>query len=285
MGLVFKMYSNESSGETYPPMANRVAYEVRDLEPFNPASPPDYSNYQESVAGECFYANPFEQTVATGGQGKVQFTFGGPALYPEYLTDPHILICPSDSNLDEATNREDGRWYNQNLLQTTGERRWDPCAFTPESYVYMGWALNGAPGKDYLSASADPNDPGVANVLNPVGPYLNPAFIVALQQRVTEVAFNINSYDGDIDLGTGMLFRTREGIERFFITDINNPAGSVEAQSSIPVTFDLVSTVASNFNHVPGGANVLYMDGHVTFTKYPGEFPVTRVFARMTSLF
>ena len=27
------------------------------------------------------------------------------------------------------------------------------------------------------------------------------------------------------------------------------------------------------FNHVPGGMNVLYMDGHVNFVKYPGEYP------------
>jgi prepilin-type processing-associated H-X9-DG protein len=29
------------------------------------------------------------------------------------------------------------------------------------------------------------------------------------------------------------------------------------------------------FNHIPGGCNVLYMDGHVKFILYPGEFPIT----------
>ena len=28
------------------------------------------------------------------------------------------------------------------------------------------------------------------------------------------------------------------------------------------------------FNHVPGGSNVLYMDGHVEFLRYPSKFPV-----------
>ena len=28
------------------------------------------------------------------------------------------------------------------------------------------------------------------------------------------------------------------------------------------------------FNHVPGGANVLFLDGHVEFVRYPGKFPV-----------
>ncbi|MBL7647367.1 MAG: hypothetical protein JNK74_14365 [Candidatus Hydrogenedentes bacterium] len=68
----------------------------------------------------------------------------------------------------------------------------------------------------------------------------------------------------------------REGIERFYITDINNPGGSAQAQSDIPVMWDTILTNgtggaidAAQFNHVPGGANVLFMDGHVEFGKYP----------------
>ena len=29
----------------------------------------------------------------------------------------------------------------------------------------------------------------------------------------------------------------------------------------------------NEFNHVPAG-NVLFMDGHVEFMRYPGEFPI-----------
>ncbi|MBX3178588.1 MAG: hypothetical protein KF886_14610 [Candidatus Hydrogenedentes bacterium] len=78
----------------------------------------------------------------------------------------------------------------------------------------------------------------------------------------------------------------REGIERFMITDINNPGASAKAQSEVAVMWDSLrggedietgwdpaTTVASleggDFNHVPGGANVLFMDGHVEFAKYP----------------
>lgn len=73
----------------------------------------------------------------------------------------------------------------------------------------------------------------------------------------------------------------REGVERFLITDINNPGASSEAQSTIPVVWDQASLYGTyggttgagtaRFNHVPGGANILYMDGHVTFVKYPAE--------------
>ena len=39
--------------------------------------------------------------------------------------------------------------------------------------------------------------------------------------------------------------------------------------------WDQVSTDVDEFNHIPGGCNVLYMDGHVEFTKYPSpDHPV-----------
>jgi len=97
----------------------------------------------------------------------------------------------------------------------------------------------------------------------------------------------LNQFDDD---GVSQLpttyYRLREGIERFFITDINNPAGSAMAQSAIPVMYDafngktwwLASTGAiSFFNHVPGGSNVLYMDGHVEFIRYKSDFPITEL--------
>jgi len=103
-----------------------------------------------------------------------------------------------------------------------------------------------------------------------------------------------NTFDDDFsfpheELGETTVYRLREGIERFFITDINNPATSAMAQSEIPVMYDVTSqnisqssnwdTTYSHYNHVPGGGNVLYMDGHVEFLKYPDKYPVSRCFS------
>jgi prepilin-type N-terminal cleavage/methylation domain-containing protein/prepilin-type processing-associated H-X9-DG protein len=76
--------------------------------------------------------------------------------------------------------------------------------------------------------------------------------------------------------------RLREGVERFFITDINNPAGASTAASTLPVMFDAwadatyrgSAQAVSFFNHVPGGSNVLYMDGHVAFVRYTQALPL-----------
>ena len=64
------------------------------------------------------------------------------------------------------------------------------------------------------------------------------------------------------------------------ITDINNPASSSKASSETPAMFDtirtsgpggMISDNGNDFNHIPGGANILFMDGHVEFSKYPAE--------------
>ena len=86
-------------------------------------------------------------------------------------------------------------------------------------------------------------------------------------------------------LGNGqsnIIHRLREGIERFMITDINNPGASAMAQSEIAIIFDEIATDLRAFNHVPGGANVVYLDGHVEWQRYPGtKFPVINGFAQI----
>jgi prepilin-type processing-associated H-X9-DG protein len=79
--------------------------------------------------------------------------------------------------------------------------------------------------------------------------------------------------------GSDTLYRLREGIERFLITDINNTAASAAAQSEVPVMWDQTQATRRDyaneeFNHIPGGANCLYMDGHLEFIRYPAaEIP------------
>jgi len=99
----------------------------------------------------------------------------------------------------------------------------------------------------------------------------------------------IDQFDNDISVDTSIgnvtAFRLKEGMERFMITDINNPAASAKAQSDIPVLGDWVSVdIGQEFNHAPGGCNFLYMDGHVEFIKFPGKWPVNRMMAYLQGL-
>ena len=206
MGIVFKMYANESKGEKFPPVS-----------PNFPLLCPN-----------------------------------GYAIYPEYLTDMNVMICPSDAGGRELLE-PGGAWVNAD-----GSINLDGFNANGASYIYLGWAIE--------DKTALPTD--VSAILD-----------LAAQM--------IGNLDGDFEYSGQTVYRFREGIERFFVSDINNPAATNKAQSELAVMWDDVSTIPSNFNHVPGGSNVLYMDGHVEFHKYsPGlgaavntKFPVCEEWA------
>ncbi|HRZ16262.1 MAG TPA: DUF1559 domain-containing protein, partial [Candidatus Hydrogenedentes bacterium] len=254
-GLVFKMYANEAGGGKFPPMQFE-AYSMRNAD------------------------------IAIGPMVR--------AIYPEYMTDPSIALCPSDPNstLEDIRNDETGRL---DIMD-------DPEAIDM-SYAYMGWVLDkcgdDSPQIDLSTIfSLMPNLPNNMILDDPTatGPY---QFIALFTATVAQVISERNSLSGDDQIraasfrvadgdkkvpafsgqsmgnGSGdTIYRLREGIERFLITDVNNPSASSRAQSDIWVMFDTISKNVKYFNHVPGGSNVLYMDGHVEFIRYPGRVPV-----------
>ncbi|MCP4642399.1 MAG: hypothetical protein GY851_18280 [bacterium] len=206
--------------------------------------------------------------------------FQGDEVYPEYLTDVSVLVCPSDS--DGKDRLEGGRWNCGGVPDASV----CPCRFDTLSYVYVPWLIE---SKTYMQAAANESDTAV-NEVTVLG-YVDGAFLGALSDVIDaqddaddkgEAAGNVDkdlSFD-HTDYGSTTMYRLREGIERFLISDINNPAATAKAQSELPVFYDIFSTEVSNFNHVPGGGNVLYMDGHVSFVRYPGSgYPGSPVWA------
>ena len=156
------------------------------------------------------------------------------------LSDLAILFCPSDTEGAAAAVQNPA----------------DPQqAIDKSSYTYLGYAIT--------------NEIELK------------AFVEAYKDRVTKGL----RFDEDLDVppgaGTGggnKILRLREGIEPTLVTDSHNPAASLKSQSSIPIMWDKVQVVDGSvkFNHPPGGANVLYMDGHVEFIEYPGKWPMTK---------
>ncbi|MBW7866066.1 MAG: DUF4190 domain-containing protein [Candidatus Hydrogenedentes bacterium] len=83
------------------------------------------------------------------------------------------------------------------------------------------------------------------------------------------------SFDDDLPLpegkgvdGKGKLYRLREGVERLYAEN-RDADESFTMQSIIPLMIERPD------NHMPKGGNVLYMDGHVEFLRYPGQWPMT----------
>jgi len=207
-----------------------------------------------------------------------------PSMYPEYISDLAVFVCPSD--MDGKASFEGGRWN----VDGDPSKPYAPCTVDTLSYDYLGWALD---HRIMTRAGSDPNANPSGLGINISGNFIGivaPLF-EAIANAWEDFAQNgtlssdLRLCDRDMDFthedyGDMTIYRLREGIERFFITDINNPAASSKAQSDIAVTWDEISAGDPDFmNHIPGGGNVLYMDGHVAFIRYPGEFPVSRTWA------
>ena len=286
MGLIFKMYVNESDGELFPPIeiGGPVGYDCE-------AGP-----------------NATVLTTITGGAGNGSaFAANMASIYPEYLTDTSVLICPSEPDPPLFDNPNTGEnmghiWCDQNGLGT---------AQADESYVYTGFMLTGyledptliVPTAAVAGATGwtDVQDLITEGILDGTEQFSLDLFggfagILGIEGVIEDAVTNAivsgavspTDIDGIYAVMLGALngiasvenavtgkdmFRLKEGIERFLITDINSPAGSAEAQSEVYMMYDVIGVKAHLYNHIPGGSNVLFMDGHVEFIKYQAGEP------------
>jgi len=222
---------------------------------------------------------PQRQTFTVFGTLGKEMIFSGPAMIPEYISDINVIWCPSWMAESDPVERYDGKRGNKDGIV-------QPEEITRNPFDYTGWLL-----LDDINL--------LGPLMNVVGTDINTRFTEneLLNSPIGELglaSYATNGLASDMDYtlttpafagtqvgGGDTFFRLRQGIERFLITDINNPAASATAASIIPIMWDHISTKTDAYGHVPGGANVLYLDGHVTFIKYPSDrFPVSLGFAR-----
>ncbi len=285
-GLVYKMYSGESRGGFWVTNTSIHA-----------ATQPDNTGYSWTPMG-----------------------FDSRKLYPDYLNDVSIAICPSDSRAggDYLGIEEDLAAQVQRAGAAIGtapdatiRARAEGCLHlllsNPTSYVYVQWGTTSmghlahamwahyAYLIDKFAQSRTTPGTGFYWGMPPADPshypcpgYWREAPGVGFGEEDLNAAQYAPGWIGDAawmvdEFGARMKTsypRLREGIERFFITDINNPAAGALAQSALPVMWDAWGgdsvggwwsddqNVVLYFNHVPGGSNVLFMDGHVEWQGY-----------------
>lgn len=246
-------------------------------------------------------------------------------LYPVYWNDAAIARCPSDAGgdflagvygLEQDFPAQVRRIGQADTAAAEDLRR--ACLHsklsTPISYCYIAY-LAGTQSQMLAVMNQIANwrraqDPGCTDADPPVEQHL--------REDLAGVDDSCSSYDlvvrrckGDIvgasstlgpfndlmpiyndDDGSDLLGRTfnrlREGVERFLITDINNPAAASQGQSTVLVMWDAYSNGPTfmsaargqadagiaRFNHVPSGSNVLFMDGHVEFLRLDSRMPM-----------
>jgi prepilin-type N-terminal cleavage/methylation domain-containing protein/prepilin-type processing-associated H-X9-DG protein len=227
IGLSLIMYANEAGG-AYPPV-------------------------QIWVGDDCNIKNSYVLMM------------NGKAMFPEYLPDAAVLVCPSDA--DGPLRFDEGVWQRPD--GPYGQRRggsFNPCLFDQMSYFYLGWLIESDWAEDF-----DTRD-------------MSFEFADAFQQ----VLESPDPHDLDMNwtfvdelLTQHTVYRLRQGIVRYLITNVNEPSLANISESRAPMMFDKVHLSSNEFNHVPGGGNVLFMDGHASFEKYPGEFPISPAWAEL----
>lgn len=288
-GLVVKMYSNESRGEQFPP----AGYMTGD--------------YRRGVPLVFAHSNLNFQ-----------------ALYPEYLTDMNIAFCPSSIVADSAINAVSALKAGKTLTMNISPDQqiaWGGAKTQEIASLHQfnfSWAGIGASYQYAPWAVTSPSDwYGCMKGVDQCGWY--GSAIYCLNRDLSWYPYGFAYVDAFFDIASsfpeaypptgtgnrfvapgtrGVTYRIREGIERFLITDINNAASAARSQNEIPVLWDtlaagldgVINMAASGivtYNHVLGGSNVLFMDGHVEFMPYRGhplhpEFPIVRFTAQFT---
>jgi len=271
-GLVMKMYAGESNGQLYP--SQRWCY----------------------ACGEPSYQQMIHM----------------PFVYPEYCTDLKILFCPSDGDSGSGGTPEywiicpGGGWCGDGTANSQGivipNTQIDPEHIDSRGYRYLGYVADVA-GAFWVGSAAT----GDNSVQNDFSTYGDPGDIDTSEFSYMVLNSLMTTRDGLVGVlsnfmtpqeaesvasttwgvvppeqvqfsgsgGGNTLYRLREGIERFLIADINNPAATAKAQSTVPLMWDRLGTTPRKFFHIPGGSNIVYMDGHVEFKKYPsGDNPL-----------
>ncbi len=244
----------------------------------------------------------YDNNYAANGNVRVWHGIDMMVMWPEYCTDWNTYRCPSDLDSGPLKNGADKALVTSydkgGLLRKVGA-----------GWAGIGPVGNKTPLADNNACEASPNDCyaygadwsyaywGVVIEPETVRLPADSALIFNWLHNGFSATYNgvtgrgmgcLAAVDQDYTLPSGAvltdgssptIFRIKDGVERFLITDINNPAASSSAQSSVAVMWDTIRTAAGgavseggkDFNHLPGGANILFMDGHVEFSKFPSE--------------
>ena len=233
MGMVFKMYAGESRGGRFP---QRQVWDYRGL---------------------------LSSTMI----------FHGPAVYPEYLADLEVVWCPSLPGTPLER-------YDQGAVEGVpcGNRNGviEPNELVKSPFNYTGWLFMDTInflGPKNTEVGSGPGGRFEKNEYagTPLGELA--AANIASNGAASDWDFTVSPEFYGTQVGGNTIFRLREGIERFSITDINNAAAAAISQSQIPVMWDHLTPQIRGSCHVPAGMNVLYMDGHVAWSHYPSDTP------------
>lgn len=275
-GLVFKMYSNESKGNKLPP--NALAAYDGGWHLGVVMGPSIYPEYLSDL--NIFFCPSWSGWWANKTTAE---DFTDCTITPEGY--PYGHWC--------GGNADDAAWQFEAYPAYPGDPTFggiDPRLVDDwTSYQYCAWAAgtdvptyvswlawkNVGLGYPWTNPSANAERPS-RNDGDAEAWHLETDFFAVeaagwtIEQTLAVDPSYTNLPDGFYGNGGGeTIYRLREGIERFMITDVNNPGATALAQSEVAIMWDrTIFAEGQNFPHIPGGGNVLYLDGHTVFMKF-----------------
>lgn len=247
------------------------------------------NNLKQMGLSLLMYANesggklPTRQIYRNDGRLSREFTINDEAMFPEYLSDWNVMWCPSWMSDDGPIDRFDGKTDRG----SNGNGKIDLGEIVKEPYDYCGWLIMedlNVLGYDLLDM-IDPETGYVIDSTDKHGRFSEDQMLdspfgeLGIENLITFGASSDRDYNfsatfpGTQAGGGSVLYRLRIGIERFLITDINNAASSAMASTKVPVMWDHFTSKHGNIAHMPGGINVVYLDGHVSYIRYLGPDP------------
>jgi len=208
------------------------------------------------------------------------FMFDANALYPEFLTDPMILVCPSDMEaargwnfrLIEDKTLSDGSYGDPPKSYEAGTIHAD--CIGPLSYVYVGWMIRDDEAMENITEWNHQMLSCFASYtwMDSVLPISNPATDGWRDKDINVASFGFSGWGNSRG---NMLRRLSLDLDRYIhmgewkrIFDMVEEGGSPGQGAMVPVMWDQISTNIAEYNHVPAGQNILYLDGHVAFSRY-----------------
>ncbi|MCC6144684.1 MAG: hypothetical protein IT368_12830, partial [Candidatus Hydrogenedentes bacterium] len=162
----------------------------------------------------------------------------GSGFFPPLSKNAGQLLFDKDDDCGVSFSPVEGYLFCPSRIDTAGG---DP--FEANHHIYLGYLLL--------------NDADVA------------AFASAYQDVINSGGDFTGNLPGATSYGNAIR-RLSQSSANSIVSDINDPEAYAEAAAQIPIMFDWPD------NHQPGwGGNVVYLDRHVEFKSYPGEFPMT----------
>lgn len=165
-------------------------------------------------------------------------------IYPKFLTMDNVdlFVNPSVPDADILSERVSVAFAQETVDYASIAR------IAARNFVYLGY---------------------VVRDLNELAQFAQGVLAYAPAQRV----------DGIPTETGGLLPRLREGVERFYVTDVEDEAAAERIAATIPVMFEIPYPEGHPSHQAL--CHVLYLDGHVATVPYGDGFPALGEVAKL----